>query len=127
MPIRKRSKTTTVLEIVTAVELPTLDEFCDLFLKDNACKSTKCDEALFKSNQKYIYDTAIALLMNNEEKARVIGYEINDRSLANAWALMVQVHEAYRVLYRTVDEKHRPLLPYLNVNEIWDGIGWWMA
>lgn len=125
MPIRKRSKTTTVLEIVTAVELPGLGEFCVLFLKNNAWKDTKCDEALFKSNQKYIYDTAIALLMNDEEKARVIGHEISKRS--RAWELMVQVHDAYRVLYDTVDEKHHPLLPYLNVNKIWDGIGWWMA
>tara|TARA_B110001450_G_scaffold162114_2_gene151106 strand:+ start:3056 stop:3436 length:381 start_codon:yes stop_codon:yes gene_type:complete len=124
MSIRKRSKTTTVLEIVTAIELPSLDEFCNLFLEDNKCKISKCNETLFNSNKKYIYDTTIALLMNNEARARAIGYDIIT-TRAQGRELMVHVHDAYKVLYDTIDEKHHTLLPFLNVNRIWDGIGTW--
>tara|TARA_X000000368_G_C23016690_1_gene706052 strand:- start:43 stop:420 length:378 start_codon:yes stop_codon:yes gene_type:complete len=123
MSIRKRSKTTTVLEIVTAIELPSLDEFCNLFLEDK-CKISKCNETLFNSNKKYIYDTTIALLMNNEARVRAIGYDIIT-TRAQGRELMVHVHDAYKVLYDTIDEKHHTLLPFLNVNRIWDGIGTW--
>jgi hypothetical protein len=124
MSIRKRSKTTTVLEIVTAIELPSLDEFCNLFLEDNKCKDSKCNETLFNSNKKYIYDTTITLLMNNEARARAIGYDIITKR-AQGRELMVHVHDAYKVLYDTIDEKHHTLLPFLDVNRIWDGIGTW--
>ncbi len=62
--------------------------------------------------------------MNNEARVRAIGYDIIT-TRAQGRELMVHVHDAYKVLYDTIDEKHHTLLPFLNVNRIWDGIGTW--
>ena len=45
----------------------------------------------------------------------------------NGRELMNHVHDAYLVMYDTIDEKHCDLLPRLYLNRIWDGVGSWIA